>query len=357
MDVTKLLVQPESTIRQVIVCIDRGGQGIALVVDQKQHLLGTVTDGDIRRAMLSGMDLELPVSVILAKRAETAYPQPITAALSTPEAELLRLMNKHTIRHIPLLDDCGAVAGIALLSELVKEYEMPITAMVMAGGMGTRLRPLTEELPKPMLPVGDRPLLELIIEQLRQTGIHQVNIATHYKPEKITEHFGNGRDFGIDIRYVAEEQPLGTAGALSLMQPPDRPLLVMNGDILTRVNFKQMYAFHREHHADLTVGVRPYQVQVPYGVVESDGVHLCRLAEKPIYTFFVNAGIYLLEPAAYRYIPMNGRRFDMPDLIERLIADGRRVVSFPVREYWLDIGQHDDYLQAQEDVRNGVYGD
>lgn len=356
MDVTKLLVQPESTIRQVIGCIDRGGQGIALVVDQEKHLLGTITDGDIRRAMLSGVDLELPVAVILSKRAETAYPQPITAALSTPEAELLRLMNKYTIRHIPLLDDCGAVAGIALLSELVKEYEMPITAMVMAGGMGLRLRPLTEELPKPMLPVGDRPLLELIIEQLRQTGIQQVNIATHYKPEKITEHFGNGRDFGIDIRYVTEEQPLGTAGALSLMPPPDRPLLVMNGDILTRVNFQQMYAFHREHHADLTVGVRPYQVQIPYGVVESDGVHLCRLAEKPIYTFFVNAGIYLLEPTAYRYIPKNGRRFDMPDLIERLIADGRCVVNFPVREYWLDIGQHDDYLQAQEDVRNGVLG-
>lgn len=356
MDVQRLLVLPEQTIRQVIGCIDRGGQGIALVVDNLQRLLGTVTDGDIRRAMLAGMDLELPVNIILTNRAKTAYPQPITAATNTLEAELLRLMNKHTIRHIPLLDECGAVVGIALLSELVKEYELPITALVMAGGMGTRLRPLTEDLPKPMLPVGDRPLLELILDQLRQTGIQQVNIATHYKPEKITDHFGDGRNFGIDIRYVAEEQPLGTAGALGLMQTPDQPVLMMNGDILTRVNFKQLYAFHREHQADLTVGVRLYQVQVPYGVVESDGVHVCHLVEKPLYNFFVNAGIYLLEPAVYDYIPYNRRRFDMPELIATLLADGRQVVSFPVREYWLDIGQHADYLQAQEDVRNGVFG-
>ena len=348
----EFLVTPDSSMREVMACIDRNTKGIALVVDDERCLIGTITDGDIRRAILAGMDLDLPIQKLLEERTSTTYPQPITAPIGTPDAELLRLMNEHTIRQAPLLDEHGRVVDMVLLSDLVKEYELPLTAVVMAGGYGTRLRPLTEELPKPMLPVGDRPLLELIIEQLHQAGIRRVNVSTHYKGEIIAGHFGDGRDFGVEIRYVKEDQPLGTAGALGLLDASDEPLLVINGDILTRIDFRAMLDYHREQQADMTVAVRQHEFRVPYGVIEADGVAITGISEKPVVRHFINAGIYLLNPEVCRFIP-NGQSYDMPDLISRLVADGHRVVSFPVREYWLDIGQVEDYQKALTDIENG----
>ena len=225
---------------------------------------------------------------------------------------------------------------------------------MMAGGFGTRLRPLTEDLPKPMLPLGSRPLLELIVEQLRDAGIRRLNVATHYKGEVISEHFKDGQDFGVDIRYVKENQPLGTVGALSLLEESDEPLLVINGDILTRVDFRAMHNFHREHGADLTIAVRQYDMRVPYGVVDTDGVAVRGISEKPVLKQFINAGIYLLSPTVKRMIP-NGEPYDIPDLIQLLLKEGRTVVSFPVREYWLDIGEAGQYDQAQSDIANGVF--
>jgi len=224
----------------------------------------------------------------------------------------------------------------------------------MAGGLGTRLRPLTEDLPKPMLLVGGKPLIERVIEQLWLAGIRRVNLTTHYKPEKIIEHFGDGSTFGIELNYVNEEHPLGTGGALGLMPMPSQPLLVINGDILTQVNFRAMHAFHQEQKADLTVAVRRYEIQVPYGVIECEGARVRRLQEKPQVGFLVNAGIYLLEPSVYQFIPQN-TSFNMTDLIQWLLDAGRTVVSFPVHEYWLDIGQPADYAQAQSDVANGRF--
>ena len=351
-NIERFLLGSSASIREVMSCIDRNAKGIALIVDEEHHLIGTVTDGDVRRAILAGMDLDSPVQKLLERRSSTPYPQPITAPIGTPNAELIQLMNEHTIRQVPLLDDEGRVVDLALLSDMVKEYELPLSVVVMAGGYGMRLRPLTEDLPKPMLPVGDRPLMELVIEQLRQTGIRRVSVTTHYLANKIEEHFGDGHDFGVEINYVTEERPLGTAGALGLMDAPEEPLLVINGDILTRVDFRAMLNYHREHNADLTVGVRQYDLQVPYGVVECQGPRVQRLREKPRHSFLVNAGIYLLEPSVHRYIP-NGERFDMTDLIQRLLEEKHTVVSFPIVEYWLDIGQRADYEQAQEDVRNG----
>lgn len=224
----------------------------------------------------------------------------------------------------------------------------------MAGGYGTRLRPLTDDLPKPMLPVGTKPLLELIVEQLRVAGIRQVNVATHYRGEVITDHFKDGQDFGVEIRYVKEDQPLGTAGALSLLEESDEPLLVMNGDILTRVDFRAMLNFHREHNAELTVGVRQYEFRVPYGVVNTNGVDVTGISEKPVVRQFINAGIYLLNPLVRRVIP-NGRPYDIPELIENLLKEKRCVVCFPIREYWLDIGKSDQYDQAKADMASGRY--
>lgn len=349
-ELEQFLVAPDSSVREVMACIERNAEGIALVVDSEQRLIGTVTDGDIRRAILAGMDLDLPVRVLVEQRAPAPYPTPFTAPVGTANAELLRMMTQYTLRHIPLVDNTGRVVDMALLGDLVQESQLPLTAVVMAGGYGTRLHPLTKDLPKPMLPVGDRPLLELIIEQLRQAGIQRVNVTTHYQAEKIIKHFGNGKAFGVEINYVTEDSPLGTAGALGLIEALNEPLLVINGDILTRIDFRAMLAYHRKYGADLTVAVRRYDLQVPYGVIESEGVLVRQVREKPLFGLLVNAGIYLLEPSVHHYIPKG--RFDMTDLIKRLVEDGRPVVSFPIIEYWLDIGQHGDYEQAQKDVKN-----
>jgi NDP-sugar pyrophosphorylase family protein len=204
------------------------------------------------------------------------------------------------------------------------------------------------------LPVGDRPLMEHILRQLQASGILRINVTTHYKAEKIVEYFGNGDRFGVQLNYVSEDKPLGTAGALGLLESPQERLLVMNGDILTGVDFRALLNYHHEHSAYLTVGVRKYEIKVPYGVIESEGAFVRKVVEKPSLTFFVNAGIYLLEPAAHRYIP-TGQRFDMTDLISRLIQEKHRVACFPILEYWLDIGQHGDYEKALQDVKTGRF--
>jgi dTDP-glucose pyrophosphorylase len=335
-------------------CIDRSAKGIALVLDEQRHLIGTVTDGDIRRAILAGMDLDLSISELLRQRQPGFASGAITASVESDDTTLLNLMSESDVRHVPLLDEAGRVADIAFFSELVKEYKLPVRALVMAGGYGTRLRPLTEELPKPMLPVGDKPLLEWIVEQLKHAGIRQVNVATHYKGEVLAEHFKDGEAFGVDIRYVKEDQPLGTAGALSLLEQADEPVLVMNGDILTRLDFRALLQFHREHNADLTICVRQYEFSIPYGVIETDGVKVKKMSEKPLVREFVNAGIYLFNPEVLRLIP-NGQPYTIPDLIAKLINEERTVVCFPIREYWLDIGKIDQYDQAKADMAAGRY--
>ena len=348
----EFLTPPHVTIREVIKCIDHNAKGIALVVDEEHRLLGTVTDGDIRRAILAGLNLDLPIRTLLEKRIAPVRPQGLTAPVNTPYSELVRLMNRHSIRHIPLVDEGKRVVDIALYSNLVKERELPVSVVVMAGGYGTRLRPLTDKLPKPMLPIGEKPILELIIKRLRKAGIRKVNISTHYKGEKISKHFGDGSIFDVNLRYIKENSPLGTAGALSLIEPSKEPILVINGDILTKVDFRAMLEFHQEHKADMTVAVQRYDVQISYGVIETEGFLVKKVTEKPKHLYLVNAGIYLLEPPVLNLIP-KGARFDMTDLIQKLVDVGRPVVSFPVREYWLDIGNHEDYKQAQHDIKRG----
>jgi NDP-sugar pyrophosphorylase family protein len=204
-----------------------------------------------------------------------------------------------------------------------------------------------------MLPVGDKPVIERIVKQLRDAGVRQVNLATRYKAEAFASHFGDGAAFGIAINHVTESEPLGTAGVLATLRSCNEPLLVVNGDILTRLNYRALVDFHRENRADMTVGLRRYDIHVPYGVVQVEGAMVQGVQEKPVQKLFVNAGIYLVEPAAVRYVP-DGQRFDMTDLIAALVRDGRRVVGFPISEYWLDIGQPADYEQAQLDVKSGA---
>lgn len=349
--IERYLSASDSPIRDVVACLDRNAKGIVLVVDDERHLVGTVTDGDIRRVILAGIDLSVPVTELLERKSASPYPYPITARQGTGRIELLRLMQQHAIRHVPLLDDDGRVAALAVLEDLVPEENLPVTAVVMAGGYGRRLQPVTDDTPKPMLHVGGRSIIEWIIEGLEQAGVRRVIVTTHYKPEAITQHIGDGRSLGVQIEYLHEEEPAGTAGCLSLIPRRQEPLLVINGDILTRVDFRALLHYHRDHEADMTVALREYSVQVPYGTVELEDVRILGLDEKPSLQFFVNAGIYLLEPSVQSYVA-EGERVDMTDVIGRLLDDGRAVVGFPVREYWIDIGQHADYEQAQEDMRN-----
>ncbi len=349
-DVTSFCVRAADTIRDAVSRIDAMRLGIALVVDADGRLVGTVTDGDVRRAVLADVSLDRPVQMLLDSKADSPFPRPITALADAPPAALLALLQQYGVTHLPLVDAEGRPVDLVTTDDfLPAQGGAGLQAVIMAGGPGSRLRPLTEDVPKPMLPIGGRPLMEIIIEQLREAGIRRVNVTTHHRPEKITGHFGDGSNFGVEINYVEEDQPLGTAGALGLIASPTETLLVINGDILTQVGIRAMVTYHREHRADLTVAVRPYAVQVPYGVVESEGPRVTRLTEKPELRFFVNAGIYLVEPVVHGYIP-GGDRFDMTDLIVRLIGAGRTVISFPLHEYWLDIGQHEDYERAQQDV-------
>ena len=351
-DLSKVCFRPDGTLREAMAQMDRAGCGILLIADAQRCLRGTVTDGDVRRAILANLDLNLPVSVLLARKAGTRFANPITAPMGQDRTAYLNLLKQHSILHLPLLDAKQRLAGLVTMDSLVPEEPLPLQAVVMAGGKGSRLHPLTKETPKPMLRVGDRPVLEIIISQLREAGIRKVKVTTHHQAKKVAEHFGDGREFGIELSYVEEDQQLGTVGGLSLIEVPKETTLVINGDILTQVDFRAMLVYHREHQADLTVAVRQYDVKVPYGVVDCDGPVVRGLSEKPTFGFFVNAGIYLLEPSVYRLIP-RGHRFDMTELMQRLLDEGRPVASFPVREYWLDIGDPAEYEQADQDVRTG----
>lgn len=351
LDPNKFCVTQDSSIHDAVTLMDTNHMGIVLVVDDERRLVGTITDGDVRRGILANIDVRQPVSSLLARKAGSRFAEPITAPSDAGRSTYLELLKQHSIMHLPIVDNNQRITGLVTLDEFLPDREIPLQAVVMAGGKGSRLRPLTDDTPKAMLPVGDRPLMEIIIKRLRAAGIQRVNVTTHHNSEKITEHFGDGRDFGVQLTYVTEERPLGTAGALGLMEAPQDTLLVINGDILTQVDFRAMLNFHKEHHGDLTVAVRQYDMRVPFGVVECEGASVRRLTEKPALNFFVNAGIYLLEPVVYQYIP-NGEHFDMTDLIQRLLDEGRHVVSFPIREYWLDIGLPADYEQAQKDATN-----
>lgn len=336
---------PSTSLSDAISQLDKAATGALVLCRPDGQLVGVLTDGDIRRAILRRVPLE---SVVL----DVATLDPVVASTPLTAPEALRLMMDHDINHLPVVDGQGVLRQFILRRDLVPEMTGDLSAVIMAGGFGRRLLPLTETVPKPMLPLGDRPLLERVVEQLRNAGIREVNLTTHYLSDSITEHFGDGTDFGVRMHYSQEGEPLGTAGGLTLFDRPEGPSLVVNGDILTEVSYRRMLQYHRKHKAVLTMGVRVHELQVPFGVVQCEGARVTDLAEKPALTFFINAGVYLLDPLAYDYIP-RGSRFDMTDLIQVLLREGLNVVSFPIYEYWQDVGRHADYQQAQEDLSNG----
>jgi len=326
--------------------MDAGGMAIALVVSPEGTLLGTITDGDARRAILRSVRLDDPVEQVMHR-------EPTTAGQGTARDELLRLMQQHGIEHIPIIDDRQHVVGLELLSDLIgrpNAKEHPV--VIFAGGLGTRLRPLTNDTPKPLLAVGDRPLLEVLLEQLVEYGFRHVFIAVHYQAHRIQQRLGDGAGLGVRITYLQEPKPLGTVGAARLArQALTQSFLVVNGDLLTRLNFDHLLTFHQRQQFDLTLALKDYEVRIPYGVVRLADGHVCAIDEKPCKRWFVNAGIYVMEPSLLELIPEDGP-YDMTDLIRAAVRIKRRVGGFPVHEYWLDIGRSDDYEEAQAKMQH-----
>ena len=340
----KALVNSDVTLEQAIDVLDKAALRIALVVDSSDKLLGTLTDGDVRRALLKHMPLETPVSQVMNA-------QPKTAEQSWTESRILAVMEQHELLQLPLVDKDRRVMGLANLHDILNKHRHDNPVFLMAGGFGTRLRPLTNNCPKPMLKVGDKPILEQILLNFVEAGFHRFYISTHYMPEVIRDYFGDGEKWGISIQYVHEEEPLGTGGALGLLPHDeiDRPLFMMNGDLLTSVNLHGFLEFHETHNGVATMCVREYEHQVPYGVITSEGPRIKSMVEKPVHRCFVNAGIYLLSPELVRSVKQ-GTRIDMPTLLEWQIDRGKTVNMFPIHEYWLDIGRMDDFNKAQNEI-------
>lgn len=338
----KILVSPATKILKVVETIDASSFQIALVTDASRHLLGTVTDGDVRRGILKGITLDKPVSLIMRNNPLTAHPD-------DNREKILALMKQHWIHQVPIVDTKNRILGIEILDELLEVKKRDNFVVLMAGGLGMRLRPLTQNTPKPLLKVGNKPILENILENFIAYGFHRFFLSVNYKDEMVKEHFGNGAKWNVDIRYLDEDKKLGTAGALGLLPPkPTDPILVMNGDLLTRINFHHLLNFHIEHDATATMCIREYDFQVPYGVVALKDQTLVGISEKPIHRFFVNAGIYVLNPGILSFIPPKSP-LDMPQLFDKLISKKKKITAFPIREYWLDIGQIDDLEKAQKD--------
>lgn len=341
-DWKKTIITPDNPILEAMRIIDAGAMQIALIIDDEGRLIGVITDGDIRRGLLNGITLDQPVHLIMNKDFTAV-------SLNTSDEEILTLMKRKSLRQIPVLDDCGRVVDLKLLVDMIQLVSRDNWVVLMAGGFGSRLRPFTDECPKPLLQVGDKPLIETILENFVEHGFRKFFVSTHYKGEMIEVGLGDGSRWGVTIDYLREDEPLGTAGALGLLpERPTHPLIVMNGDVLTKVSPQFLIEFHKRHKAKATMSVRNYHFQIPYGVVRTDQHHLLGIHEKPSQHFFVNAGIYVLEPDVLDLIPKN-TFLDMPKLFEQLIDLGYETVVFPIREYWIDIGQLDDFRQANGD--------
>lgn len=339
----EIVVVPTAPLREALGVIDAGALRLALVVDEGDVLLGTLSDGDVRRALIHGLSLDEPVSQAMNRHPRTVH-------ASADREEVFAIMDQYDLLVIPVVDDGGRLAGLFSHKELLHSVRKDNWVFLMAGGYGTRLRPLTDQCPKPMLKIGGKPLLEVILENYLAAGFHKFYISVHYMAEAIKGHFGDGSRWNATIRYVEEENPLGTAGSLGLLPTvEDRPLLMMNGDVLTKVDIGQLLRFHEENGSDLTMCVREYDFTVPYGVVETSGRHVTAITEKPVHRFFVNAGIYILSPQVVAEVGKK-TKLDMTDLAERLVGEGRDVSVFPIHEYWLDIGRPDDFVRAQQEI-------
>jgi len=339
------IVSSSISLGDAIGVLDKVSIKILLVTSDTGKLVGTVTDGDIRRALVRRNTMDVAVTEIM-------FTEPVTASYKDSKSEYLKKMKDLGVLQIPILNN-DKVIGLETISHLEKNKCTDTPVFLMAGGFGKRLMPLTERVPKPLLEVGNKPILETILEQLIQFGFENFFISTHYKADLLKLHFGDGKDWGVKIQYIHEDEPLGTAGALGLLPKdlPGRQILMMNGDLLTKVDFGQLLNMHMESDEVVTMCVREYEFQVPFGVVDVDDHYITRIIEKPVHQFFINAGIYVLDTSIVNSVEKDCY-LDMPSLIELQIETGKHVGLFPIHEYWIDIGQIDQYKQAELDYSN-----
>ena len=328
-----------ASLREAIRNLDATALQIALVVSPEGALMGTLTDGDIRRGLLRGLNLDSPIAGII-------YRDPLVVPPQMGNEIVLQLMQANKVHQLPVVDEQRHVVGLHLWDNLVVPRQRTNPMIIMAGGQGTRLRPHTENCPKPLLRVGGKPMLEHIIERARSQGFERFVLAVHFLGHMIEEHFGDGSRWGVHIEYVREDSPLGTAGALSLLAPrPDAPFLVSNGDVLTDINYGELLDFHRRHSAVATMAVRLHEWQHPFGVVHTEGVDIVGFEEKPVSRSHINAGIYVLDPRALDTLDA-GRYCDMPTLFSRLQESSARTIVYPMHEPWLDVGREKDLQLA-----------
>jgi dTDP-glucose pyrophosphorylase len=341
-----IIISKSATMNDAIQVLNKESFRIAMVVNDKNSLVGTVTDGDIRRALISHLSMDSPVS-------EFMFTKPTVAFEEDSKDMILAQMKEMDLLQIPILDKNNKVVGIETLHHLLQNIKFDNPVVLMAGGFGKRLKPLTDNIPKPLIKVGTKPILQGILEQFIDAGFYNFFISTHYKSEMVREFFGDGSNWNVNIKYIHEDKPLGTAGGLGLLPKNirDLPILIMNGDLLTKVDFKELLNFHLKNGGDATMCVREYDFQVPYGVVKSKDHQIIAIEEKPKHTFFVNAGIYVLDKSMIK--GLNGDKYvDMPNLIEKKINSNGQVNMFPIHEYWLDIGHINHLDQAQQDYNN-----
>lgn len=341
--ISELMITQEVSLSKSMALLDKTAFQILVVVDNEKKLLGTITDGDIRRAILSGVSLNAAVQGVMHKH-------PLYF-IQGEKFDLKQAKEKH-ITKVPVVDHQNVVVELFDVYEN-RETEKDNIVVLMAGGLGTRLRPLTDKKPKPLLDVGQKPILETIIENFAKHGFRKFYLSVNYKADMIKEHFKDGSHLGVQMEYLQETHRLGTAGALSLLdkEKVNSPFFVMNGDLLTNVDFQKMLDFHLEQKSLATVGVREYDFQVPYGVIKTKNGYVSSIIEKPVHNFFVSAGMYLLEPELLNYVPV-GEFYDMPTLLSEIIAQSRPVSSFPIHEYWLDIGRMDEYHKANSEYKD-----
>jgi len=346
-NVERITLAINSTVKEALAIIDSGAMQIALVVDSEKKLIGTITDGDIRRGLLNGLTLSDSIEPII-------FRTPTTCSVTDSKEDIIKLATEKKVYRIPIIDLDGILIGLDEVGKLSKPIEYSNKVVLMVGGLGTRLRPLTDNKPKPLLEVGNKPILETIINNFAKHGFKNIILCVNYKSEMIQDYFGDGSTFGVNISYTHEEKRMGTAGALSLMKKDLRePFFVMNGDLLTNINFEHMLDYHLKDQSIATMGVREYDFQVPYGVVTVKNASIAKIEEKPVHKFFVSGGIYLLGNEVLSEIP-DDTFYDMPTLFNKLIADEKKVISFPIREYWLDIGRLSDYEQANNEY-HGIF--
>lgn len=336
------LIAPTHTLRAALQTINDVGCQMALVVDQDRRLLGTLSDGDVRRALLSGVTLDTPVS-------EAMHTNPTVVHDGDDRETRLGLIKRLGLHQLPIVDNKGHVVGL----EIVDDYlQVPIreeSVVIMAGGLGSRLKELTRDTPKPMLKVGSRPILETIVRAFSEQGFRRFYFAVNYKADQIENHFGDGSRFGIDVNYLREQQRMGTAGALSLLPAElEHPIVVTNADLLSRADYVSMIENHLSTGADATMGVRKYEMQVPFGVVQEQDGRISSIFEKPVHQFMVSAGMYVLSPSVVKLVPRD-QFYDMPTLFESIADQGLYARSYHIDGYWLDIGQPSDFERANHD--------